>query len=130
MVVFCKSLYAPCINCSEYHPWERDQYYDFAVLCNSDLWHDNITWPWGLADICMQLCCHACTSCTISWNLLIITPSLWGRQGGIFSPAISLPLSPSGWSLQLLRILNILGMFKPACSYCYVSWLCFRSCLG
>ena len=52
-----------------------------------------------------------------------------GKTEGILSLALSPPLFPSGLIQQLLRILNILGMFKPAYSYCYVFWICFRSCL-
>jgi len=39
MVVVCKSLLAVCIHCCDlYHLWEKDQDYNFAVLCNIDLW--------------------------------------------------------------------------------------------
>lgn len=38
-------------------------------------------------------------------------------------------LSSPGQLQQYLGILNSLGMLKPACSYCSVFWMCFRSCL-
>jgi len=44
MAEVCKSLLAGCISCNDvYHLWEKEKYYDFAVLCNIDSRYDNIT---------------------------------------------------------------------------------------
>jgi len=38
MAVVCKALLAVCVHCGAVHYlWEKDQDYDFAVLCNIDL---------------------------------------------------------------------------------------------
>lgn len=50
-------------------------------------------------------------------------PSLWWRYLLSSSPF------PPGYLQQLLRILNIFGMLKPACLYCCVSWVGSRSCV-
>ena len=40
----CKPLFSVYIPCDDvYHLWEKDQDYNFAVLCNIDLWYDGIT---------------------------------------------------------------------------------------
>jgi len=44
MAVVCKPLPAVCVHCSVvYYIWEKDQDYDFAVLCNINLCYDDIT---------------------------------------------------------------------------------------
>lgn len=60
-------------------------------------------WSWGWADICLQ---HFCLS--------VISQHLWMREEKRL--------------LQLLRMLNILEMSKPACSSWCLTWMCPRSC--
>ena len=44
MVVVCKPLLAACVPCDVvHHLREKDRDYDFSVLCNIDLWYNNIT---------------------------------------------------------------------------------------
>ena len=52
----------------------------------------------------------------------------------IFQQSLSLPFSLTSTSFPrlvtiALENLNILGMFKPVCSYCYLSLMCSRLCL-
>lgn len=53
--------------------------------------------------------------------------TIYGEDKGILAPTLSSSLSPSSYLLLLLRVFNIFGMFKPACFYCCVCWMCSRS---